>query len=357
MLKSSAGKNSYWSNGIQDTSLITVTNAGVYTVSKDSICATGSLVSAPVEIEFFAAPEPQVNAAILIPGDSVLLTANGENCAWYGAATGGNILAVGYDFQTPPLFSDTVFYVESRFNYPGEIQFGGKPDSLGFSPPTATNKEMHFTAWEPFTLLSTDVFLPAQALEGERVFRLLTDTGAIAETTAFLYKGKNVVPLNFQVPSGSFSLACDQAGQWQLVGSLDYPYPIGDVGQLDSSSKGLNFYPYFFNWKIQKMGITCVSPRTAVSIGISDNREVITKLDFKVFPIPTSNMLHVVFNGAPTTNVEAVVLDFTGRVLSRQPFFRHNSLILNTAELPSGIYQLMMIVRDGVASKIFIIEN
>jgi hypothetical protein len=357
VLKSAAGNQSYWSNGVQDTGTITVTTSGSYTVARDSVCGAGKLVSTPIDIAFLAAPAPQTDAVTLAAGDSILLLASGENCAWYDVPTGGSILSDGCSFQTLPVFSDTVLYVESRYKYPGAIQSGGKPDSLGFGAILTSNKEMRFTAWAPFTLLTTDIYILAQASEGERTIQLISGNSILAETSAYLYKGKNVVALNFQIPVGKFSLKCDQNDQFQNIGALDYPYPVGDVGQLDSSSTGLNFYPYFFNWVIQKPEITCVSPRTPVTIEVSANKEVFERLNVEIFPVPASKTLQIVLHDTPAPDAEVLVLDIAGRYLIRQSLQQRNYLVLNTAELPSGVYQLVIIAQNRVASKTFILEN
>ena len=357
VLKSSSGKAAHWSNGVQDTGTIEVTVSGIYSVAVDSVCGAGQLVSAPVEIEFLPAPAPQVESVALLPGDSILLSAQGENCVWYDAATGSNVLSDSCFFQTAPVFSDTVFYVESRYEYPGAMQSGGKPDSLGFGGLSASNKEMRFSAWAPFTLLSTDMYLSAQMPEGERKIQLISDTGVLAETSVYLYQGKNVVALNFPIPVGRFSLKCDQSTQFLNIGALDYPYPVGDVGQLDSSSTGLNFYPYFFNWVIEKEPLTCVSPRTPVSLLVSAEKEILEQPVFRVFPVPATQTLHVVSTGAVPTDALLQLADISGRIRLQQAFTPGGEQILDTDGLPAGVYRLTVLAPSGVVSKTIVIGN
>ncbi|HQW26383.1 MAG TPA: FG-GAP-like repeat-containing protein, partial [Saprospiraceae bacterium] len=268
ILESTPGQHLLWSDGSIDTTSIAVMSSGIYTVAIDSVCGQGKLISAPVEITFFEAAPPQIQGAAIAPGDSLLLSAEGENCLWFDAPAGGQLLNEGCDFQTMALYTDTTFYVESHQQFPGSIQAGGKPDTSGFNVLSPFAKEIHFTVTEPFTLVTTDMYLTNQMPEGERIIQLFSNQELVAETTAYLSNGKNVVTLNFQIPPGKYTLGCDRVDQYQNVGALDYPYPIGDVGQMDSSSMGLNFYPYFFNWQIQKEDITCVSARTPVPIEI-----------------------------------------------------------------------------------------
>jgi hypothetical protein len=356
-LISSAGDASFWSNGIQDTGMVWVYDSGIFTVAKDSVCGTGQLVSAPVEIEFLPAPAPQIESVTLMPGDSVLLEAIGENCVWFDVDTGGNALSDTCAFQTGPVFSDTVLFVESRFVYPRQIQTGGKPDSLGFGGSVASGKAMQFSTWAPFTLVSTDMYLSSQMPEGERVIRLVSDTGTIAQTSVFLHQGKNVVSLQFHVPVGRFSLTCDQSTQFLNIGALDYPYPLGDVGRLDSSSTGLNFYPYFYNWIIQKEAITCTSPRTPVHILTSAAPVPSEDEGIRVYPVPATAMLHIILTESIPSGAVMQVADITGQTRLQQAVMPGNEQILDTSGLAPGSYRLTVLAPSLVVSRLLIIAK
>ena len=337
ILKSTPGQYLLWSDGTMDTTAITVMSSGIYTVSIDSVCDQGKLISAPVEIIFLDASAPQIEGAAIVAGDSVLLNAAGENCLWFDAAIGGQLLNEGCDFQTMALYTDTTFYVESHYQYPGSIQAGGKPDTSGFNVLSPFAKEIHFTVTEPFTLVTTDMYLTNQMPEGERIIRLFSNQELVAETTAYLSNGKNVVTLNFQI-------------------ALDYPYPIGYVGQLDSSSMGLNFYPYFFNWQIQKEDITCVSARTPVPIEIlTPNQDLNESPGIKIYPIPASDLLHISISKVQGMNGELIILDASGRLFEKHSYDHSSILSLPTNHFPSGVYQLILVSRQAVECKRFII--
>lgn len=357
ILNSSAGIESHWSHGVQDTGIITVTSTGIYSVSKDSICGEGQLVSNTLFIEFYPAPSPQIDAVIIASGDSVLLVSDGEDCAWYDASTGGNLLSDDCSFQTLQFYTDTIIYAENLYHFPYESSSGGKPDSAGFGGILPVNKAMHFTALEPFSLLSIDMYLSAQSQEGIRTIQLLSGNMVIAEKSVFLEQGKNEVVLDFQIPVGKFTLQCDQYDQFQNVGALDYPYPIGNVGQLDSSSLGLNFYPYFYNWKIQKKEKICASVRTPVVIDVTALNEISSNNGLNVFPVPASTTLQIQFDETPLTTPEVIIRDFSGRLLIKRRVEQSNTLTLDISELPLGIYHLMVDINGRYASRLFLVQK
>ncbi len=357
ILQSTTGTASHWSNGVEGTDVISLTSTGIYTVSRDSVCGDGQFVSAPVSIEFLAAPAPQVDAVMIASGDSVLLMSSGEHCAWYDALTGGNLLSDECSFQTVPFFSDTVFYAENQYRFPGEIQSGGKPDDSGFNVLLPVNQAIHFTAFEPFTLLSTDMYVPDVAQEGLRTIQLRSGNTILAEKNVFLMKGKNEVELGFPISAGNYVLQCDRADQLQKVGALDYPYPLGDVGQLDSSSAGLNFYSYFFNWQIQKEEKICTSARTAVNIEVTGLRNSLSYDGVSLYPVPASTNLQIHFDQFPALLPEIQIRDFSGRLLSRQHLDHYDPGGLDVSQLPSGMYHLWVILKDSVIAMPFVVQR
>jgi hypothetical protein len=357
ILHSTSGNASHWSNGVEGTGEISLTSTGIYTVSSDSVCGNGQLVSAPISIEFLAAPAPEVDAIMIASGDSVLLISSGEHCAWYDAPVGGTLLSDQCSFQTVPFFSDTVFYAENQYRFPGEIQSGGKPDDSGFSVLLPVNQAIHFTAYEPFTLLSTDMYIPDVIQEGPRTIQLLSENMVVAERHVNLVKGKNVVELGFSISEGKYVLQCDRADQFQKVGALDYPYPLGDVGQLDSSSTGLNFYSYFFNWQIQKQEKICISTRTPVNIEITGLYDVLSYDGVRLFPVPASNKLQIQLDQFPASPPEIQIRDFSGRLLIRQHLDQYDVWGLDISQLPSGMYHVWVIMKDSVITRPFVVQR
>jgi hypothetical protein len=219
------------------------------------------------------------------------------------------------------------------------------------------NQAIHFTAFEPFTLLSTDMYVPDVAQEGLRTIQLRSGNTVVAEKNVFLMKGKNEVELGFPVSAGNYILQCDRADQFQQVGALDYPYPLGDVGQLDSSSTGLNFYSYFFNWQIRKEEKICFSARTPVNIEVTGIRNALSNDGVRLFPVPATNDLQIHFDQLPASLPEIQIRDFSGRLLIRQHLDQHDGYGLDVSRLPSGLYNMWVILRDRVITRPFMVQR
>lgn len=107
-----------WNTG-ETTQTISVNKVGTYTVTVTdntpgctgvvkTITVTGAPVPAP----------PTVSGATVCPNSPATLTATapGGTYQWYDAATGGNFLATGASYTTPPITTPTIFYVQTTLN-------------------------------------------------------------------------------------------------------------------------------------------------------------------------------------------------------------------------------------------------
>jgi len=110
--------NYVWSTG-ETTTSISVNKAGTYTVTVNDQTPGCQPVTKSITVVDGTTPgEPVVADESACPGTSVTLTATapGGTYQWYDAATGGNFLATGPTFTTPPITTKTFFYVETTLN-------------------------------------------------------------------------------------------------------------------------------------------------------------------------------------------------------------------------------------------------
>lgn len=341
-LFASPGENYNWSTGETGVSTITIKESGLYTVSTDARCSSGQLTSAPFETIVLPSPPPIVSDAEILPGDSILLTAVGENCEWYDQAIGGNLLASGNSFQTMPLNSSTTYYVESHPAYPGEIQSGGKPDTTGTGGLANQAGYLLFETWEPFTLLSVTVFVPAGGPLGTRFIQLWSGDSLLAFKSFVVIPGPNVIDLNFHVPVGKFSLQCQQGNLWRNTGPQDYPYAIGDVGKITSSSFGDQYYYFFYDWQIKTGDIECISARTAVHVILTASEQAKEKKNLVVFPNPTSGLVTIDLQENAEHYRRARLLDVNGIEVYSQRLNQGRWVQLDVQLIPIGIYSLQL---------------
>ncbi|MBK8564552.1 MAG: hypothetical protein IPN76_14765 [Saprospiraceae bacterium] len=199
VLNMSGGPNPVWSTGATGTS-ITVHASGEYNVSTDAVCGDDPITSVSVVVEVLENDPPVVTGVNIAPGDSVLLTAIGENLTWYNAPVGGNVLGTGNEFQTPILDQTTTYYVDANHAYPGEIQNGGKLDNTGPGGAPTTGSYNLFNVWEAFTLKEVTVYLPATAPTGLRTIQLYDGAGNLLQEAPFILEaaGTYILPLHFE---------------------------------------------------------------------------------------------------------------------------------------------------------------
>ncbi|MDZ4749206.1 MAG: FG-GAP-like repeat-containing protein [Saprospiraceae bacterium] len=338
ILTASEGENYTWSNGVTGTQTLEVTQTGEYSVAIDALCFEGQLESNPLHVEVLSSAPPVVEDVVILAGDSVLLTAEGVNCEWYDQPFGGALLYSGSTFQTMPLSDASTYYVESHFLYPGSLQDGGKPDSTGDGGIPSQGGYLFFEAWQPFTLISVTVYVPEGGALGSRFVQLWSGDSLFATMQFELHPGVNVFELNFTVPVGQFTLQCQQGNLWRNSGALDYPYPIGDAGQITTSSFGNNFYYYFYDWKIRTQDFECISARTEVNVILSGIENMDLSSTVKMFPNPTSGLLRVDLEDNLTDAGSFRILDSYGRVVVRENFLFADGIQISLEPFPAGLY-------------------
>ncbi len=342
VLTASSGENYTWSDGTMGAPTLSITESGSFTVAVDALCSQGQIVSAPFEVTVLQAPAPAADAVTIGQGDSLIVTASGENCHWYDQPIGGNLLSTGPSFQTPPLDSDTTFYVESHYFYPGEVQQGGKSDTTGAGGVSTQTGFLYFKTWSPFTLLSVTVYVPPGAPLNNRFVQLWSPDTLLAVKQFSVQAGMNVLDLNFEVPVGDFTLRCQQGNLFRNLGLLNYPYSIGDVGEITTSSFGENYYYYFYDWQIRKPDFECVSERAVVNISITDTYEQADELGLRVFPNPSGKLFFVELKGSTGGIAFFRLLDAGGREMQAKALDNVSSFQLDLDRLPAGFYTLQV---------------
>ncbi len=364
ILSSSLGENYNWSNQMQ-TQSIEVTETGSYSVMIDAICSEEQLNSETIDITVLAVDEPVVSDDVIGgPGNNFVLTATGENLKWYDAPTGGNLLGQGESFTTPALSNNTSYYVEASKVFDGGTQAGGKLDNTGNGGLPTTGAHSYFDAYEAFEITQVTVYVPETAPTGIRTIQLVDNTGTILEETTFdLAPGTHILDLNFLVPNAGtqFSLRCPENNLFRNNNGVMYPYALGDVGEINGSVFGNQYYYYFYNWQVTKIGLTCVSDRveTSVSIvGVKDLGDYISGI--QVFPNPSEDFCNVSYEAKKANTVQMRLLDIKGsEVVPTKNLVTQigiNTHKINLSNLAKGVYQLVLSTEDGVSHQKIVVQ-
>lgn len=356
-LVATGGESPIWSNGMTG-EIIDVFESGTYFATTDAICSEDQLESNEVTIEVLLAEEPVVEDDIVISGNSIMLEATGAGIMnWYDEEIGGMLLWTGNTFETPALTESTTYYVESENLYGGEEQPGGKPDDFGGGGLPSTGAYSFFNVYEPFTILTVTVYVPGNGVAGDRTIQLVnSDNEVLDEMIVSLELGESSIELGFEVPVGDgFSLRCPENNLFRNSSGVNYPYSIGDVGEITTSFYGNQYYYYFYNWTIQKESITCVSDRVPAQVVVTGTNEKTAFSSFDIFPNPTDGTVFIELETEKSVNALIQVFDALGRQVMVQDFDilnGQNNSKLDLSEFSNGVYQIQLIDKAAVGTSL-----
>ncbi|MBK8564551.1 MAG: T9SS type A sorting domain-containing protein [Saprospiraceae bacterium] len=117
------------------------------------------------------------------------------------------------------------------------------------------------------------------------------------------------------------------------------------MGEITNDFLGNEYYYYFYNWKVQKPSVECVSERVAVTVGVSANGEVLNaNKNVTISPNPTSS------NVVVTVKVKAEMLrvfDATGKEVYRMEIVGNESVPVDFDGQAAGVYLLMVETEQG----------
>ena len=179
----------------------------------------------------------------------------------------------------------------------------------------------------------------------------------VASVSPTIDNGTSRVQLDLEVlVPGSYSLRCvGTPDMWRdgLGSNPAYPYALGSLGSITgtnaSGTNALEYYYFFYDWEVERFGVTCASPRTETVVTVSGVgiNEVAANSNVTLQPNPTDDL--VTLNFAPTTTQVAVeVLDMTGRIvlgITSSPA-AGGRLVLDVSSLAPGKYMVRAVLDD-----------
>jgi hypothetical protein len=219
---------------------------------------------------------------------SLAATGTGTVLNWFSAATGGVPIGTGSPFITPPISSNTTFYVSSGSGG-GSTNVGLPAQIAGTSGAGTTNFGLVFNALAPFVLTSVVVY-PVAATAGTPgtvTIDVVDAAGVVLNTATVAVIGNpaasataQTVTLNFNIAAGTnlklrpgsrtgISGLLFEPSATAPAGNYGYPFTIPGVLSINHSTltapptntQRLDLYYYFYNWQV----VTgCESGRTAV---------------------------------------------------------------------------------------------
>jgi len=344
-----------WSTG-DTTATIEVDQAGVYAVTIQGVCA--SFTSAPVLIYVLDAPEPATQGDTVGLNGTALLTAQGNQIAWYSADTGGVLLGTGDSLILENLQRDTTMWAQNTISVDQANAFVGAVDHEGTTVSgNQFNGNLIFDCFQPVVLHRVKVYATAA---GERKIDLLNIQGNILQSkTVDIPLGESVIDLDFDLPVGEdMELTTDVNVNQSSLGTISpqlrrsdegvaFPYELPGVLSIKNTIFGLERYYYFYNWEIDFPGLTCESTRVPAT-AVVDSSFVSTRpaagvLPLTVYPNPARSALYV--SPARAGTYEAVLYHSTGALQWVRRFSmedKHTPWETNVSDLPGGAYWLLL---------------
>ncbi|MBK8611052.1 MAG: T9SS type A sorting domain-containing protein [Chitinophagaceae bacterium] len=276
-----SGASSYlWSNGAT-TQKTTIGQAGKYWVRATTPCGTTTSDT----LNIIAAPASSIPVITkedtICTGEKANLYASG-NAHWFDAATNGNLIFIGNNFQTGSLAANTTFYVADQ---PSLLTGSIGPESPNFSNTgnfaAAKSDYLIFNSFIPFKLKKVTV---NAATAGTRIVELRTMYGKLMMAKqVVLVAGIQEINLDFFVPAG-MNLQLGLKSNSPLTGlftsstanaNIGYPFNLESVGRIVGSSLGDQFYPFFYNWQIEGTPQVCnAGTRKAVTAYVTQKANI-----------------------------------------------------------------------------------
>jgi len=360
-LTSSAADNYLWSTG-ETTQSITPTESGDYTVTVDGICP--DVTSDPITINVLPTPPAPVSANVNIPvAGTAVLSATGTSIVWYDAAVAGTAIGTGSPWTTPYLSSAASFWcAEAAIPSVDSLYGGMESPGTNWSGEGDASFYPIFECYAPFQLRSV---LVHATTAGTRLVGLvnMTNGNTIASQNFTLPTGESRIYLNWDVTPGTYGLRMfgNNIGMTYNDVSGTYPYPLGDVGAITSTTNGGSgataYFEIFYDWEIFVTTYSCEGPRTQVdvTIGPVGVTDVPGAGRVKLYPVPTRSLLNVDLSSLEGA-VDLAILDVTGRTLQSARVDSKGVRQLDTSRLSSGEYQLRITGKDGMEVHRFVIE-
>jgi hypothetical protein len=162
----------------------------------------------------------------------------------------------------------------------------------------------------------------------------------------------------FEVPVGNgLSLRCVQNNLFRNTNAAtQFPYPIGDMGELTDDALGNEYYYYFYDWKVQKKSYECVSDRVAVTVGVSATGEILEQEGvLSISPNPALDAVWFDISGKARASLLRV-FDPTGREVSRRELAGNRGNLLSVKGFAAGIYLVKVETDLGTISTKLVVE-
>jgi Zn-dependent metalloprotease len=183
---------------------------------------------------------------------------------WYDSPNGNTAIFIGEEFETPPLPSTTIYYVEDRIsNGGGSVGPANNTFGAGGNHNNTSTQYIEFTANQSITIETVRVFSGGS---GNRTVQIWDNNGNLVESIPVnIGSGNQVVTLNVLLQPGSYRIGGTQMNLYRNNAGASFPYSLAGLVDITGSSAGSAFYYYFYDWSVSSH---CISERVPVTVTI-----------------------------------------------------------------------------------------
>ncbi|WP_420573924.1 M14 family zinc carboxypeptidase [Kordia sp.] len=197
---------------------------------------------------------PVANGTELCDSGSAMLSASGNGVLnWYTSIDGDTPVATGTSYNTPTLTSTTTYYVEDVIS---KADVGITDSASNGSQFTNVAQYLIFDCTE--SVMLDEVTINSNQA-GELEIQLQDSSGNMLDSRIIILPtaGIQSVDLDFILPvANNLRLAIKELSSGLTVyrtnSGVNYPYSNGSVS-IKNSSAGLDFYYFFYNWKMNSI--------------------------------------------------------------------------------------------------------
>lgn len=350
-------RNYVWSTGERNIAIV-ANESNVYRAVIEDQCGEQFEVSKELVI---IDPTPKnVLGDTVSRGGTAKLIAEGNNLKWYASADEDVELYTGSPLSAEDVQEDMTFYVQGEDEYRFDSEFIGETEWVGTSMygDVDLNGGMFFEVKEDLVIESVEVFTDSI---GEREFQILdADNEVIFSKTINLTVGKNILDFDISLPPGdNYFITTEVNKNFRTFGffgprlqrsntETKYPYRMSDLMWLTNSRFGPQFIHYFYNWKIRKADLHCVSERIPVQVmlDISSSTEDEDPSVYSIYPNPTNNFVTIEYSGSHQS-FGVDVFNVKGKIVFSESDIRDSQFDIDLSRFPSGLYTILFNSFDG----------
>jgi len=339
LLSSTSGNSYTWSSG-ENTQEIQVYDPGVYKVTVQGLC--GAFESEEITLGLLEVPVPTTENDTVVDSGVGILKATGEDLKWFASETDNVVLWEGPEYTTPELFETTTYWVEDDVIFFGDPIFGANKEAgQNGSYSDIDFKGLTVAFEEPVWVRSMKVYAETAGVRDVRFYDA-DNADNLGTLEIDIPVGESRIIINKEFPKSDqiFVFINEGAGLYydEDENEIDFPYAIGDFGEVLASSDG-NYY-YFYDWEVEAVNkYSCISERAPVSLVVKSTtaaEDILGSKSVSIFPNPSSDQVAIRTDLSEIAQLQ--IVDLQGRVLLQDQLLPEETKEVEMGAWAKGLY-------------------